>query len=674
MKLHDHANKLDTNVQNETQDFCIGDVSVVIGILRNNMYKNKVQTLVQEYICNARDAMREVGKGNSFEVTVPTHLNPVFKVKDFGPGVSPDRMANVFIKYGASTKRATNNQTGGFGLGAKSAWSYTDSFTIVSVVDGVKRSYVAHTGVNNNGRLDLVDTVETKEKNGTEIQVAVKKDDVREFRDAVLRAIYFWEDKPTLKGQLDIPTLTPGYRIGSCIETIHANLLPSYIQLGYEDHIALIDGIPYPIESNLLNKCKTLRKLTEFVHEKIIFHIGNGVLEIAASRESISDSPKTVDSLEKIAQKVFLEVKTHISDTFGAVKTPSEYIKVYRELVKAFSIENGFTKYGDYKINNSNIVGEPLKKIKVTKIHCLSRYGRGTKIKKVTKKEFTEDERCIELDLFNDVFFVKTRESMVSQNKRIRQYFESHTKMLLIESLDGHNSNIDKVIKDLSIKDFQTVTYPEVPKEQRVKVSRDKTEFCMHVLSRERHKYTTLSDNSEKWLYIPLTDKGWTTDFNVEQLKELNEFMQNIHGVRICGVAERALKMIDGNSNFSSFKDWVDNYVPTAKEIHYAKRQKSTNSDLVNNLEKAKGIKDSLLNDIVKEYKTIEKSSSGSIPEVLLKKVNQTQEVKDFVQLDSDIKKLVKTLYPLMVEFEGYTRLKNVEEIVYYLNAKFETK
>lgn len=121
MKLAEHNNKLDTNSTGESQDFGIGDASVVIEILRNRLYEHKVRTLVQEYICNARDAMREVGKGNEFEVTVPTRFEPVFKVRDFGPGVSLDRIKNVFILYGASTKRGTNNQTGGFGIGAKSA-------------------------------------------------------------------------------------------------------------------------------------------------------------------------------------------------------------------------------------------------------------------------------------------------------------------------------------------------------------------------------------------------------------------------------------------------------------------------------------------------------------------------------------------------------------------------
>ena len=188
MKIAQHSNALETNVEVKSQDFGIGNASKIIGILRNYLYEHKVRTLVQEYMSNARDAMREAKSNEKIVVTVPNQMNPVFKVRDFGPGITPQRMSKVFIQYGESTKEGTNAQTGGFGIGAKSAWAYTDSFTIISITSGVKRTYVAHTGVNNQGRLDLVDTVDTDEPTGTEIHVAVKSQDLGQFQNAIWRA------------------------------------------------------------------------------------------------------------------------------------------------------------------------------------------------------------------------------------------------------------------------------------------------------------------------------------------------------------------------------------------------------------------------------------------------------------------------------------------------------
>src|ERR1017187_3447658 len=174
MKLAAHDNELETNMEVVSQDFGIGDLSVLIGMLRKNVYQHRIRTLVQEYMCNGRDAAREIGSTKKIIVSIPNELSPVFKVRDFGPGITPQRMTKVFLQYGNSTKRKTNGQTGGFGIGAKSAWAYTDSFTVISITGGVKRTYVCHLGSTNVGRADLMSEVETTEETGTEIHVAIK--------------------------------------------------------------------------------------------------------------------------------------------------------------------------------------------------------------------------------------------------------------------------------------------------------------------------------------------------------------------------------------------------------------------------------------------------------------------------------------------------------------------
>jgi len=125
MIINNNAVKIDSNVEpSKALNFGISDVRLVVDIL-SKLYAYPIRTLVQEYICNGRDAMREAGTWGKLpiEITVPNSLDPVFKVRDFGVGISPDRMENIFVNYGSSTKRNTNTQTGGFGIGAKSASS-----------------------------------------------------------------------------------------------------------------------------------------------------------------------------------------------------------------------------------------------------------------------------------------------------------------------------------------------------------------------------------------------------------------------------------------------------------------------------------------------------------------------------------------------------------------------
>jgi hypothetical protein len=51
-------------------------------------------------------AARILGYGKEYpiEVTCPTDISPQFEVRDFGPGITPSRMKDVFIKYAASSK------------------------------------------------------------------------------------------------------------------------------------------------------------------------------------------------------------------------------------------------------------------------------------------------------------------------------------------------------------------------------------------------------------------------------------------------------------------------------------------------------------------------------------------------------------------------------------------
>ncbi len=700
MRIQGNANTLKTNVVGASKKFGIGNAAKIIGILRDKLYENKIQTLVQEYICNARDAMREVKKGNKFEITVPTRLNPVFKVKDFGPGLSPDRVENVFIMYGSSTKEETDEQTGGFGIGAKSAWSYTDSFTIVSVFEGVRRSYVAHTGSSNEGNLDLVSTDPSDEPNGVEIQVAVQPDDIEEFRKSIFRAIHFWDDKPKLKGELNPPKLVKGEVVSDLVEVIDADTLPDYLYMGYSDSaMAVIDGIPYPLSGNLSRKVESFSKLKNLLRKRIVFHFGNGVVEVSASRESISDSLHTLNSLEKLIGRAFLEVQTHISDAFAKVTTNAEYLSTYSEMSKCFNVDK-YAKFGAYTIEDSRIKSPLLKKVRITSISCLNR--RGHRVQKVTKTEFSEGRREVRIENLNDLFHQINPETKIKQNKRVRAFLDLAPKnngdpvkstLLLIEPLliieykddkdkDGKpirvetkryydTASFDQVIKDLGVKDLQTITYVDPPKVVKAKIKREDAAICLHTLDRARHTYTTLATNKQKWLYVPMKEGSWGNGFGGGSLKELDQFLREDTDFMVCGIAEKALKQVTGDPNFSLLKDWLDAYKPSKSVIAYVKREVATSSDLIGTLKKVKGnIKDTFLKDMVDEYDSMNGKIS-LVPLPIAIKVKACKEVNDFADLETRFKRVMKNDYPLVKDLE-YCSQK--EEIAFYINAKFNKK
>jgi len=696
MRIQEHPNKLETNTESQTQDFGIGDASVIIDILRNRLYEHKVRTTCQEYICNARDSHRELGKSNNFEITVPTRLNPVFKVRDFGPGISPERMSTVFIKYGASTKRTSNDQTGGFGIGAKSAWSYTDSFTVVTFIDGVKRSYVAHIGVSNQGRLDLVATDETDEANGTEIQVAVKNLDIEEFRSAIFRATHFWEQKPTLKGELNPPTLTRGEIISDLLEVIDANLLPEYVRTyNQDDMTAVIDGVPYTIGHQLISKVPSLKKLNDLVHQRVVLHFGNGVVEVAASRESIADSKHTVASLEKLGQRALLEAQTHISDAFGKVTATADYLRTYVAMSKVFRVDE-FAKYGDYIINSARIKNPLFEKIRITVVHCMGKYGRG-KVDKITRDTLSHVRSEIEIDKLPHLFFVTTPENTIVQNKRVREYFKgNNTHLIMLEVLHTHLPTMDakgqpvldkenkqvfhpvsypaefqKVIGELGAKDFSTITYVDPPKVAKAKVERENTAICLHPVYGARYEYTTLAENTQKWIYVRMTEGGWPVKHPKALLDELEDYTKPIDKTRVCGLGERACKMVEGDPNFISLEEWLKAFKLTKELTLAAKCTIAKNIEHLSILSGLKGIEDKFILEMMDEYKAVLSAKVRNVPSLIASKIADLPEVKTFKEDDGKLIALFKKEYPLIQELQ-YSN--NKSELVYYINGKYEAR
>lgn len=297
MILNNTAVKIDSNMEPaKTLNFGISDVRLVVDIL-SKLYAYPIRTLVQEYICNGRDAMREANTWGKtpIDITVPNTLSPVFKVRDYGVGISPDRMANIFVNYGSSTKRNTNAQTGGFGIGAKSAFSYTDSFTITSFVDGIKYIYVAHLA--DEGGVSAISKEFTKEPNGVEISIGVKPKDIAEFRNAIQRCVRFWKESINFLGSKDIYQLQPSLTLG--------NMSAYQVSGGEARTIYLIDGIEYDLiepENKYMRSWNTNKNCLNSGNYIVALNVSNGHFKIASSRERLDNTDQN-----KAHQKTMLD-------------------------------------------------------------------------------------------------------------------------------------------------------------------------------------------------------------------------------------------------------------------------------------------------------------------------------------------------------------------------------
>ncbi len=317
--------------------FEIKDLGMIFEILRSKLYSNPVLAVCREISCNARDAHREVGKFDlPIEIHLPHGLDPNFKVKDFGPGISPDRIENVFSKYTASTKREDNIQTGFFGLGAKSPWATTDSFTITTIVDGTKYQYVCYIDETKVGKIALLNKVITDESNGTEISIPVKPLDFNFFKQWTEQACRHWEVRPTITGSqikwTEINKVIEGNN-WAIINNNDSGYYGSYAR----NAKLVIDGIEYPLELETLKKYADI-KLIECARGTFVMYFGVGELTLSANREQIYWDKRTQDKISSTMKEVIVEIKKQVEDKLNTIPNLWDANVYYRKtLTSAFN-------------------------------------------------------------------------------------------------------------------------------------------------------------------------------------------------------------------------------------------------------------------------------------------------------------------------------------------------
>lgn len=347
MKLAVSDITTETSGTMKEMSFGIGNMGLVLDILRSKLYKNPILAICREICCNARDAHVEVGKKDlPIEVHFPNTFDMHFKVRDFGPGIAPDRMEDIFVNFGSSTKRNTNDQIGGFGIGAKTPLAYSDTFSICTNYEGTQRIYNAYIDETKVGKMALVSEKPTTEPNGTTIKIPVLSKNVREFIDCTLEATQYWPVKPILKGISPAPTYKK-------IEIIHAgdgwsmlrddryNYSNSYYSVAdYSSSrsVAVIDGIGYPLDVNSLSKLSDLQR--RFLDNKFLFYFKNGDLSLSASRDSIHYDDNTQKFIVGRINVAIKEVIERINKEIESCNTYIEACDLYAKTIKSFNLSD----------------------------------------------------------------------------------------------------------------------------------------------------------------------------------------------------------------------------------------------------------------------------------------------------------------------------------------------
>jgi Histidine kinase-, DNA gyrase B-, and HSP90-like ATPase len=167
-----------------------GAMAHIMSVL-TDLYSDPTAAVIREYSTNGYDAHVEAGITRPIEVNLPSAYAQTFTVRDFGAGLDLDDLYRIYSRYGASTKRESNDVVGMLGLGCKSGLTFTNQFSIVSVKNGVQITALVYLQENGVGAIDVVDTKATNEPSGVLISIPVDHGH-NAFHDRAKAFYRFW--------------------------------------------------------------------------------------------------------------------------------------------------------------------------------------------------------------------------------------------------------------------------------------------------------------------------------------------------------------------------------------------------------------------------------------------------------------------------------------------------
>jgi len=352
MLLETKSDVLSSNI-GESSDFTIKASAHAFQILSDGLYSDSISAVIREISCNAYDAHLAAKQSLPFIVTLPTTLNPVFSVEDFGTGLAEYDVAHLFTSYFSSTKSDSNEFTGAFGLGCKSPFSYTDNFTIRSRFNGTETEYLCHLD-GGMPKLTKLNQCATEKHNGIKITISVKAVDMREFiSKAPSQLSYFPKGAVEVRGEF---------------APIQYKDMGDYLDLGKKQYwesnvvFAKQGAVVYELDRRYLTDLFN----TFFNTRKTVLCFEMGDLAVTPSREQLKYTENTIANIARKCKE--------ITDTY--------YENLWNQ---------------EYK-------GKPLTYALVQQLARVAIKGSGEyvdKLKKVRDHEFTVDQEANYLTRYN---------------------------------------------------------------------------------------------------------------------------------------------------------------------------------------------------------------------------------------------------------------------------------
>lgn len=307
--------------------------SIAFDILSKGIYKDPIKALVRELCANAHDAhICANNQETPFYIQAPDYIEPTFRIRDYGTGINPEQIGQIYFSYFSSNKRHTNTLIGGKGLGSKTPLAYTDSYAVTNYYHGKAYHYTIYKDQTGCPTFNLITYYNTQEPNGLEIIIAVRQEDTWAFQTKIKQTARWFH----CKSNIDIPELK------WLIKTKTGGILKDKEQ--HPDLSIIMGNIPYTYtaykvtqgERNWLHR-------TEF---QLFANIGD--YPVTASRDNVVESDEITTQLSDLTDRFLQELKDLIRQQIDGLKEHKALIQLQQILLE-YGITNAAGNQITYK-------------------------------------------------------------------------------------------------------------------------------------------------------------------------------------------------------------------------------------------------------------------------------------------------------------------------------------
>ena len=284
-------------------------------LLSSGMYTDKILAAIRETTCNARDIQVETEDGVPLGMHLPTRLEPFYHIRDYGTGLTERQVLGytetitqfnpetgheeqvkrhvpgLYLRYGKSTKRDSNLQIGGFGIGCKSPLAYSESFIVESYQNGTVKTYTVY---KEKGMPKIAKLNEklTTEQDGLKVKIAVVNSDIDSFAKKAANFLRHF----------GYPVDITGQSITHKVKYILQTDLYDTVESDWGDRgkiCASMGGVIYNVST------KYKEELEQIAQGKmLIMKFKIGELSVAGSREALSEDEDTIKKLEVAVARI----------------------------------------------------------------------------------------------------------------------------------------------------------------------------------------------------------------------------------------------------------------------------------------------------------------------------------------------------------------------------------